>query len=57
MREWLKKHSTKIKKFKLGIVVFALLAGLVVAYSTPLQHGNSEYPGVAATSGGSSSAR
>ena len=52
MREGLKKHSTKINQLKLGIVVFASFAGLVVAYFTPLQHGISEYPGVAATSGG-----
>ena len=52
MREWSKRHSTKINQFKLGIVVFTLLAGLVVAYSTPLQDGIYEYRVVAATIGG-----
>jgi len=52
MREWFKDHSTEISRFCAGIVAFTLLAGLVVAYATPLQEGIFEYPGATAVIGG-----
>ncbi|MEM9591673.1 MAG: hypothetical protein AAF967_10090 [Pseudomonadota bacterium] len=51
MRDLLKQRGQQVKQFAVGLVLFSAVAGLVVAYSTPIQDAVTQHPGRTAVVG------
>jgi hypothetical protein len=51
VRSWFGKYTIELKQFATGIAAFAVLAGLVVVYSTAVQDGIPQHPAISAILG------
>ncbi|MDJ0513958.1 MAG: hypothetical protein QNJ62_11010 [Methyloceanibacter sp.] len=51
MRDLLKQRAPEVRQFAVGLVLFSIVAGLVVAYSTPIQDAVTQHPGRTAVVG------